>query len=269
VIKINRIDKTFQILKEDKEGALIAYIAAGDPDFETSIAIGEEIAGSGADILELGIPFSDPIADGPTIQAATQRALKAGMTPKKAMEIASAISHKIPTAFMTYYNIPLQYGLQAFVQDCKRCGVSGIIIPDLPIEEAGPLLNNCRKEEIDQIFFAAPTTTSSRIEKTLPKARGFLYVVALLGVTGARNTVSDITKTTISQIKQLTQDKIPISIGFGLSKPQHIKEVISYGADGAIVGSAIVNKIAEIDKISISEIGTYIASLKNGTKGIH
>ncbi|MHA1130963.1 MAG: tryptophan synthase subunit alpha [Candidatus Helarchaeota archaeon] len=266
MININRIDKTFQILREDKEGALIAYIAAGDPDFETSIAIGEEIANSGADILELGIPFSDPIADGPTIQAATQRALQAGMSPKKAMEIASVLSKKIPIAFMTYYNIPLQYGLETFIQDCKKSGVSGIIIPDLPIEEADPLLIECLKEDLDQIFFAAPTTPTSRIKKTLPKARGFLYVVALLGVTGARSSLSTLAKSTLSTIKQITRDQIPLSIGFGLSKPQHLRQVFSYGADGAIIGSAIVNKIAQLNKISITEIGKYIKNLKPHTK---
>ena len=266
MIKINKIDKTFQVLKEDKEGALIAYIAAGDPDFETTIAIGEEIAESGADILELGIPFSDPIADGPTIQASTQRALQAGMTPNKAMEIASVLSKKIPIAFMTYYNIPLQYGLDKFAQDCKTNGVAGVIIPDLPIEEADPLLNQCTKQGVDQIFFAAPTTTDNRLKKTLPKARGFLYVVSLLGVTGARKSLSDMTKSTLSKIKPSTKDKIPLALGFGLSKPQHIKEVISYGADGAIVGSAIVNKVSQLDKISISAIGKFIQNLKKGTK---
>ncbi|MFX1294633.1 MAG: tryptophan synthase subunit alpha [Promethearchaeota archaeon] len=266
MIKINKIDKTFQILKEDKEGALIAYITAGDPDFETSIEIGEEIAESGADILEIGIPFSDPIADGPTIQKASQRALNAGMTPKKAMEIAAILSKKIPLAFMTYYNIPLQYTLEKFTHDCKKNGIDGIIIPDLPIEEADPLLNNCLKQDIDQIFFAAPTTTESRLKKTLPKAKGFLYVVSLLGVTGVRSSLSDTTKMTISKIKPLSKDQVPIAIGFGLSKPQHLKEVLSYGADGAIIGSAIVNKIAQIDKISISEIGKLIQTLKKGTK---
>lgn len=266
MIKINRIDKTFQVLKEDKEGALIAYIAAGDPDFETSISIGEKIIESGVDILELGIPFSDPIADGPTIQAATQRALKAGITPKKAMEIASYLSKKIPVAFMTYYNIPLQYGLEKFAQDCRKNRVDGIIIPDLPIEESTSLLNNCLKHNIDQIFFAAPTTTESRLKITLPNAKGFLYVVSLLGVTGARTSLSEVTKMTISKIKLYSKDQIPLAIGFGLSKPQHLKEVLSYGADGAIIGSAIVNKIAQIDKISISDIGKFIQNLKKGTK---
>ncbi|MHA1649465.1 MAG: tryptophan synthase subunit alpha [Candidatus Helarchaeota archaeon] len=266
MIKINRIDKTFQILKDDGEGALIVYIAAGDPDFETCIAVGEKIAECGADILELGIPFSDPIADGPTIQAATQRALEAGITPKKAMKIASALNRKIPIAFMTYYNILLQYGLELFVQDCVRHGVDGIIIPDLPLEESAPLLDKCLKHDIDQIFFAAPTTPEQRLKKILPLTRGFLYVIALLGTTGARNTISNLTRMTLSRIKRISKDHIPLAVGFGLSKPQHIKEVISYGADGAIIGSAIVKKIAQIDKISISEIGKFVTQLKNGTK---
>ena len=265
MVKINRIEKTFQTLKEDKEGALIVYIVAGDPDFETSIAIAEEIIEAGADILELGIPFSDPIADGPTIQIATQRALKAGSTPKKAMEIAFSLSKKIPLAFMTYYNIPLQYGLENFVKDCQKKGVDGIIIPDLPIEEATPLLNNCTKYDIDQIFFAAPTTTEERIKKTLPSARGFLYLISLLGVTGARTKLSHITKETISKIRSYSTDQIPIAVGFGLSEPQHIQEVLSYGADGAIVGSAVINKVNQLDKIPISEIGKFVKLLKSAT----
>jgi len=265
VIKINRIDKTFQILKEDKEGALIVYIVAGDPDFETSIAIGEEIIDAGADILELGIPFSDPIADGPTIQFASQRALKAGMTPRKAMEVASSLSKKIPLAFMTYYNIPLQYGLENFVKDCQKIGVDGVIIPDLPIEEALPLLNNCNKYDIDQIFFAAPTTTEDRIKKTLPVCRGFLYLISLLGVTGARASLTNITKLLISKIRSYSLDQIPIAIGFGLSEPLHIQQVLSYGADGAIVGSAIIDKVNQLDMISISEIGKFVQELKSGT----
>ena len=129
------------------------------------------------------------------------------------------------------------------------------------MEEADPLYNSCLNHNVDQIFFAAPTTTVPRLRKTLPKARGFLYVVSLLGVTGVRTSISDITKMTISKIKPHSQSQIPIAIGFGLSKPQHLKEVISYGADGAIIGSAIVNKIAQLDKISISEIGKFIQNL--------
>jgi tryptophan synthase alpha chain len=265
VVKINRIDKTFQILKEDKEGALIVYIVAGDPDFETSIAIAEEIINAGADIIELGIPFSDPIADGPTIQGAAQRALKAGSTPKKAMEIASSLSKRIPLAFMTYYNIPLQYGLENFVMDCQKKGVDGIIIPDLPIEEATPLLTKCNTHDIDQIFFAAPTTTEDRIKKTLKVARGFLYLISLLGVTGARTKLSHVTKETLSKIRNYSIGQIPIAVGFGLSEPQHIREVLSYGADGAIVGSAVVNKVNQLDKIPITEIGKFVKQLKNAT----
>ena len=265
MVKINRIEKTFQTLKEDKEGALIVYIVAGDPDFETSIAIAEEIIEAGADILELGIPFSDPIADGPTIQVATQRALKAGNTPKKSMEIAASLTKKIPLAFMTYYNIPLQYGLEHFVKDCQKNGVDGVIIPDLPIEEATPLLNNCNRSNIDQIFFAAPTTTEERIKKTLTAARGFLYLISLLGVTGARIKLSHITKDTITKIRNYSIDQIPIAVGFGLSEPQHIQEVLSYGADGAIVGSAVINKVNQLDKIPISEIGKFVKQLKSAT----
>ncbi|MHC1568989.1 MAG: tryptophan synthase subunit alpha [Candidatus Syntropharchaeia archaeon] len=255
------IEKTFEKLGR---GALIGYITCGDPDPSTSIEIAKFVS-ERVDILELGIPFSDPVADGVTIQTASDRALKSGTTPDFCFELASQID--TPKVFLTYFNIVLQRGIEKFMSDCKKSGVSGIIVPDLPIEEAGELIKSARKHSIDTIFLIAPTTPDERIKKIVKETRGFVYVVSRLGVTGARKDLQESTKFLIDRVCRQTKRKIPIAVGFGISTPQHVHDVISAGADGAIVGSAIVDIIAKNlgnKERMLEELDVFLEDLRSG-----
>ncbi len=261
------LEAKFRELKEKKERALIGFITAGDPTPGDTIEIAETLISGGVDILELGLPFSDPIADGPTIQKASERSLKAGMNPDLYFEIAKEIEN-IPKVCLTYYNLVLQRGLERFIQDCIESGIDGLIVPDLPVEEASPLLNTCSRYDVNLIFLVAPTTTGDRLEKILKVSSGFLYVVSLLGVTGARKDLSESVKPLIRKIKK-TSEKIPLAVGFGISKPEHIREVINAGADGAIVGSAFIRVIEENiedKKQALVKLGKFTRELKEATR---
>jgi len=238
-----KLAEKFAELRKKKEGALIGFVTAGDPRLEDTRGIAEAMIRGGIDILELGLPFSDPVADGPVIQKAGERALRAGMNPDIFFEISGKI-RGLPKAVLTYYNIVLQRGLDKFCKDCSKAGIEGLVIPDLPIEEAEPLLSACRKHDVCLISLAAPTTTDQRLEKILKASSGFLYVVSVTGVTGARKELSVQVKPLLKRIKQKSGD-LPLAVGFGISKPEHVREVISAGADGAIVGSAFVRIIEE------------------------
>ncbi|MCX5686761.1 MAG: tryptophan synthase subunit alpha [Candidatus Omnitrophica bacterium] len=241
---MNRIDKKFRELKKEKKKAFIAYITAGDPNLATTGKLVIALEKSGADIIELGIPFSDPLADGPTIQAASQRALKSGANLKKIFKTVSAIRKKtdVPLVFMTYCNPVLRYGLPGFFKACGRCGVDGVIIPDLPAEEAGEIIKLGRKNGIATIFLAAPTSTRKRIINIARNSNGFIYYVSLTGVTGARSKLPAEFKSKVKLIKSVT-DK-PVAVGFGVSSAAQAKEIAG-AADGVIVGSAIVKIIGE------------------------
>ncbi len=250
------------VFKKD-EGIFIPFITAGDPNFDKSLVIAHKLFDCGADILELGIPFSDPISDGPTIQASSERALNCGMNTKKAMKMASNLKERGPLVFMTYYNLVLQYGLERFVLDSKYNGVQGLIVPDLPIDEADQLYNITKMHDFSLIFLIAPTTPDKRIEKIVEKSDGYLYLVSTLGVTGARDEISKDIKNLISKVKKIAKGRIPIALGFGISTPKHVKEVLSYGADGVIVGSAIVKLIKDGD---LSKLEKFVLSLKQSSK---
>lgn len=261
-----RIEEKFKELKKKKEGALIGFVTVGDPEPKETLKIVNSLIRGGVDIIELGLPFSDPIADGLVIQKASERALKAGMNPDLFFEIAKKIKG-VPKVCLTYYNLVLQRGLEKFVQNCQSSGISGLIIPDLPLEEAKPLLNFCQKYKTDLIFLVAPTTTEKRLKKILELSQGFLYVVSLLGVTGTREKLSESIKPLITKIKKFSPE-IPLAVGFGISKPEHIKEVISAGADGAIVGSAfikIIEKNLGNKKKILSELENFVRKLKEAT----
>jgi tryptophan synthase alpha chain len=259
---MNRIEKVFRQAKESGEGIFIPFITAGDPDFETSIQNGKQLFKAGADILELGIPFSDPIAEGPTIQASSHRSLKNGMTPKKAMEMARTLSTNGPIVFMTYYNIPLQYGLEKFTLDAKENGIDGLIIVDLPIEEADPLVELCKKNQIAFIFLVTPTTPLSRLKRIMELSEGYVYLVSIQGVTGARKDIANITKQLLTKVKQINNKQLPIAVGFGISKPSHVKELLSNGADAVIIGSEIVKRFySQTD----SKIDNYLRQIKAST----
>ncbi len=235
-----KISEKFRELKAKNEGALIAYICAGDPTPEKTKDYVEALVRGGADIIELGMPFSDPVADGPTIQAGIERALNAGMTPDIYFETVGSLNVNIPLVVMTYYNLIFRRGLEKFVKDCVSSGISGIIVPDLPVEESSELSALCKKHDVALIFLVAPTTTESRMKRILVQGTGFIYLVARLGVTGARADIANATKELIKRVKTTT----PKAVGFGISNGRQAAEIIRAGADGVIVGSAFVDIIA-------------------------
>jgi len=261
---MSRIDKTFKELKKNRKKAFIAYITAGDPSLSMTPRIITALENAGADIVELGIPFSDPVADGPTIQAASQRSLAKGASLKNIFRMVKSFRKNsgLPIIFMTYYNPVLQYGVEKFFKSCKDSGVDGVIVPDLPVEEAKPLMRFGRKSKVSTIFLAAPTSTKKRLLGIASNSSGFIYYVSLTGVTGARKRLPVELKTKVKLIKSLT-DK-PVAVGFGISGPSQARDIARV-SDGVIVGSAIVKIIGE-KKNMIPRISRFAASL---AKAIH
>jgi tryptophan synthase alpha chain len=254
--------ETFSKLKTT---ALIPFFVIGDPDFDTSLSLVKAAIDAGADILELGIPFSDPIADGPTIQKADTRALNAGMTPKKAIDfIAKVTEHKsIPIGLLVYYNLIYQYGLKKFFADFKAAGGSSVLVADLSIDDADEIAPLAAQAGLETVFMVTPNTSDERAKRIAEKTTGFIYTVSTYGVTGARETLSDLVKPLVKRLKNLTDT--PICVGFGISTPEHAKQVAAAGADGVIIGSRIVKIIEEnlIDKEKAkSEIAGFITSVK-------
>lgn len=235
----------FQRAKEKGEGVFIPFIVAGDPDFEISIQIVREMVEGGANALEIGFPFSDPVADGPTVQSADIRSLNAGMTTAKGFEFIRSIREftSIPIGLLVYYNLIFKMGVDTFYENARKSGVNGILAADLPPEEAGDAVKAAEKNGLNQIFLAAETTSNERLKEIIKLCSGFLYVVSVMGVTGARSEIGTSTVELVERMRSHTE--LPICVGFGISKPQHIAEVIKAGADGAIVGSAIIDVIAE------------------------
>jgi tryptophan synthase alpha chain len=268
---MNTIKAAFQKTKSQGNGALIGYITAGDPNPEATPKIAEALISGGVDILELGLPFSDPIADGPTIQAASIRALEAGTTPIKVLEIAKQIrkNHYVPIVIMTYYNPIFKMGLERFFNYAKGCMVDGVIVPDLPVEEAEDYEKAARKVGIDTIFLAAPSTSKERLANIVDASSGFLYLVSHFGVTGAQTTIEDSTIELVKRVLPFTTGRIPLAVGFGVSKPEHVSQIINAGADGAIVGSAFINIIqkhsSNMKKLQ-DELKTTAIKLKSATK---
>ncbi|MDW8034072.1 MAG: tryptophan synthase subunit alpha [Nitrososphaerota archaeon] len=265
------IRETFRELKKRNEGALIAYVTGGDPSPKYTPRIVEALVEGGADIVEIGIPFSDPIADGPVIQASDARALNAGTTPGTIFNIVREVKKNIetPIVILTYYNIIFRKGVGRFLEDASKSGVDGIIVADLPVEEAEEYKEKAEKNGIDTIFLASPSTSSSRIEKILRMTSGFLYLISVFGVTGIREQVAQLTIQTLRRFHPHTVNRIPLAVGFGISKPEHVKSVISCGADGAIVGSAFV-KLVEEKKDDLTslfrELTNYTRSMKTATR---
>ncbi|MFH2028089.1 MAG: tryptophan synthase subunit alpha [Nanoarchaeota archaeon] len=261
--------QTFDNLKKRNEKALIPFIVIGDPDYETSLAIVKKIVESGADILELGFPFSDPIADGPTIQAADVRSLYKKTNIDDCFRFIKEVRKftQIPIGLLVYYNLIFQRETEKFFHDCRSAGVNSVLAADVPIEESDDLISAARKHRIDTIFIVSPLTDDKRLRSILSKCQGFVYIVARLGVTGARDDLKDSTLNLIKRVRQ--QTKLPICVGFGISQPEHIKAVCKAGADGAIVGSALVKIIGDNldDKRSmIGKIEKYTKELKRSTK---
>jgi len=260
------ITQVFKETKKQNRRALIPFITAGDPDLETTRKLILTIAQRGGDILELGVPFSDPLADGPTIQAASQRALKNGITLASILDLVKEVRKQIdmPIVLMGYYNPFYKYGLERLAQDAAEAGVNGFIIPDLPPEEAEAWLKSSRAHHLDTIFLVAPTTPLTRARKIAQKSSGFIYYVSVTGVTGARDTLPEDLIQSLQQLRQVTSK--PIGVGFGISSPGHVRNLTPY-ADGIIVGSAIVRiieKIQNTDKVC-TEVGKFIQSLAQAT----
>jgi tryptophan synthase alpha chain len=242
----------------------------GDPDLETTEKVVEALIVGGADIIELGIPFSDPIADGKSIKQAAVRSLSAGTRPSDVLEIVGRVKkeHDVPIAIMTYYNVLYSPGLDNFLADAKRAGVDGLIIPDLPLDETAEYSKLAKKHGLDTILLAAPTTSPDRMKQLVKHSTGFLYLVSLLGVTGARSQLSDETLDLVRSAKRYTKGKIPLGVGFGISKPEHVRAVLAAGADAVIVGSSIVNMVSSgkpRDKM-LRDVENYVRSLKTATK---
>ncbi|HWR25715.1 MAG TPA: tryptophan synthase subunit alpha [Methanosarcina sp.] len=258
-MKRQKISEKLSELREKKEGALICYVMAGDPSLEATGETVKSLAAGGADIIELGFPFSDPVADGPTIQAAGQRALAAGMDTQGYFELVRALNVQIPLVCMTYYNPVFRYGVDKFVEQAAEAGISGLIIPDIPVEETTELKQSCERYGLDLIFLIAPTTTPDRIRKILEKGSGFVYLVSRLGVTGTREEVSSSTKELLSRV----ETELPKAVGFGISTGKQAEEVREAGADAVIVGSAFV-KIIEEGKAVNEKLEALARELKSG-----
>jgi len=241
---MSRISQVFRKLKQTGRKALIPYLMAGDPSLDTTGRLVAELQGAGADIIELGVPFSDPLADGPTIQKAHERALQKGVTLKKVIALVREIrqTSQVPLILMTYFNPVFKFGIDAFVKEAVSAGIDGVIIPDLIPDEAHDFITVARKHKLDTIFLLAPTSTLERIKRIVKASTGFIYYVSITGITGAKLSIGDPMKDTLELIKNNTNK--PVAVGFGISTPEEAAE-ISKIADGVIVGSAIVKLIAE------------------------
>ncbi len=237
---ISRINKTFAQLKARDEGALVAFVTAGDPSLDQMPALVAAIAQAGADIIELGIPYSDPLADGPSIQAASQRALDAGVTPDTVLQMVREIRTLtfVPLVLMTSYNLVLRYGLERFAQAASEAGADGAILTDLPPEEAGPWKQAAEAHDLATIFLVTPVSTPARIQTIAASTTGFVYCVSRTGVTGARQDVPPDVQDMLARVRTAT-DK-PLCVGFGISTPAHVAQIVQV-ADGAVIGSALVD----------------------------
>ncbi len=241
--------------------AFIAFITCGDPDLETTAAAVLAAQENGADLIELGIPFSDPTAEGPVIQSANLRALQGGVTTDKIFAFVKElrITVHIPLVFMTYANVVFSYGTQRFLQECAAVGMDGLILPDLPFEEKEEFLPACREYGIDLISLIAPTS-KERIAMIAKEAQGFLYIVSSLGVTGTRKEIKTDLTPILKEVRKNT--KIPCAVGFGISTPEQARQMSAF-SDGVIVGSAIIKLLAQYGKKAPSYIGAYVKSMKD------
>jgi tryptophan synthase alpha chain len=264
---MSRISDKLESLKSRKEAALIPYIMAGDPDLATTEELIFMMERSGADMVELGVPFSDPLADGPTIQRAAIRALKSRATIARVLRLVRDVREKtdIPVILMLYYNLILKYGEERFASDAAASGVDGVIVPDLPPEEAAALMKAAKGSGLDMIFLLAPTSSADRIRLVSECASGFIYYVSLTGVTGARKALDSSIESSLAKIRRVT--KKPLCVGFGISGPSQAKQVAAW-ADGVIVGSAIVGLVEKAGggRKALKEVGPFIKALKDACR---
>jgi tryptophan synthase alpha chain len=265
---MSRIENVF---KTPGKTAFIGFAVAGDPDAATSLRIAKALIDGGTDILELGVPFSDPVADGPVIQRADERALAAGTTPDTIFKLVKEIRaySEVPVVFLTYYNIVFRRGIDRFYREAHEAGVDGILIADMPVEESADVTAIAARYNIDPIFLVTQTTSDDRLKKIAAQARGYLYLVSVLGVTGVRDQVSSGAIELLQRVRRHTD--LPLALGFGISTPEHATTCAAAGADGVIVGSAIVDIIEKNLKnpqIIETKLKDYVAQMKIATGSV-
>jgi len=241
---MSRIEAVFEQLREQRRAGMVTYVTAGDPDADTSAKILIALANAGADILEVGVPFSDPLADGPVIQRATERALASGMTLRGTLDVVRQVRRAVntPIVLFTYANPVVRMDPAVFARSAREAGVDGVLILDYPVEEAEPLRAPLIQAGLDPIFLISPTTTDERIRRSAELGRGFLYLISRLGVTGVRDTLATDVSALVQRVR--AQSSLPVALGFGISSPEHVAQACA-SADAAVVGSALVNVIAQ------------------------
>lgn len=264
---MNSVQQCFASLRDRAECALIPFITAGDPDLETTAQALQILDSNGADLIELGVPYSDPLADGPVIQAAATRALKRGTRLDDVLKMLAEVTPnlKAPIILFTYYNPILHRGLETFCQQIAQAGVKGLVVPDLPLEESAEVIELATNHGIEVVLLVAPTTPQERISTIAQQSQGFIYLVSVTGVTGIRTQIQSRVKDLLAQMRALT-DK-PIGVGFGISAPEQATQVKNWGADAVIVGSAFVKRLAdETPPEGLQAIGEFCASLKSAIR---
>ena len=261
---MSRIEERFAELRKAGKTGLVTYVTAGDPDLARSADVITRLDAAGADVLEIGVPFSDPLADGPVIQRATERALAAGTTLTNVLAMLKALrpSIRAPIVIFSYANPILRMGLEAFVREARAAGVDGVLTLDMPPEEGDTFRAEFSKAGIDTIFLLSPTTTVARIRRASELGSGFLYGISRLGVTGVRDTVDDSARELATRVK--SESRLPLALGFGISRPEHVR-AIGQWADAAVVGSALVKVIAEHGQAPglLDEVERYVRWLRN------
>ena len=258
------ISQCFESLRNRNQCALIPFITAGDPDLETTAKALKILDASGADIIELGVPYSDPLADGPVIQAAATRALERGVRLDDVLSVVEGVRKDVrsPIILFTYYNPILNRGIEKFLNQIANAGVQGLVVPDLPLEEAETLLKPAAEKGIEVVLLVAPTSPKERIEAIARQSQGFIYLVSVTGVTGVRNQIESRVQDILQQMRTVT-DK-PIGVGFGISQPEQARQIKDWGADAVIVGSAFVKRLADgTPAEGLSAIGEFCQNLKS------
>ena len=260
---LSKIDEKFSELRKRNKLALMPFIMAGDPNIEKTSEILLKLQDKGADMIELGIPYSDPLADGPIIQLSASRALHSGTTPSKVIKLLESLKGKlhIPVILFTYFNPILSFGFEEFCDLISKAGVAGLIIPDLPLEEAYKFSKIISSYSLDLILLVAPTTPFARMKKISNNTRGFTYLVSVTGVTGERNKMENRVENLITKLKEISIN--PVAVGFGISSPEHVYKVRKWGADGVIIGSAFVKRIGSFnEKEVVNAIGKFCEEMR-------
>ncbi len=267
---MTRIGQLFENLKRDGRKGLVAYLTAGDPHPDRTPALVDALVRGGADLIELGVPFSDPIADGPVIQMGGERALRAGTTMKRVLEIAAEIRRRseVPLLLFTYLNPVMRYGLDKLAADAAAAGIDGCLLIDASVEEAHEYVGAMHRHGLDTVFLAAPTSTERRLRLVAQYSTGFIYLVSRTGVTGVRESLSDTVTPLVEAMRKVTD--LPLAVGFGVSTPEHVAE-LGRQVEGVVVGSAIVRLIGEhgASPLLESKLESFLRELKGGFQGAH